>query len=184
MIKDYRARYPDNLVLLQIECDMVARHGDFTRAIELTREMDKASKSSPAGPLLRARLYTMLGRPRDAAQAYTEALERNPRQLDVRLLLGQFKLRLGEPDEALRQAKLVLDVDKKRLDAVLLQAKALADVRLDRERSQQAPASRDRSAQSGSRRQPPIRGRVPHARGNPPQAKREGRSGRAAQRRS
>ena len=62
MIKDYRARYPDNLVLLQIECDLVARHGDFTRAIELTREMDKASKTSPAGCLLRARLYTMLGR--------------------------------------------------------------------------------------------------------------------------
>ncbi len=126
MIKDSRARYPDSLVLLQTECDMVARHGDFIRAVELTREMDKASKSSPAGPLLRARLYTMLGRPRDAAQAYTEALERNPRQLDVRILLGQFKLRMGEPDEALKQAKLVLDVDKKRLDAVLLQAKALA----------------------------------------------------------
>ena len=79
--------------------------------------MDKASKTSPAGCLLRARLYAMLGRTRDVAQAYTEALERNPRQLDVRILLGQAKLRLGEPDEALQQAKLVLDVDKNRLDA-------------------------------------------------------------------
>jgi cellulose synthase operon protein C len=127
MLSDYRTRFADNLVLLQIECDMVARHGDFTRAIELTREMDKTSKTSPAGALLRARLYTLLGRTHEVAQAYTESLKRNPRQLDVRILLGQAKLRLGEPDAALKQAKLVLDVDKKRLDAVLLQAKALAE---------------------------------------------------------
>ncbi len=127
MLKDYRARFEKNLVLLQIECDMVARRGDLTRAIELTRDMDQISKTSPAGPLLRARLYAMLGRTRDMAQAYTEALERSPRQLDVRILLGQAMLRLGEPVEALKQAKLVLDVDKKRLDALLLQAKALAE---------------------------------------------------------
>ncbi len=52
---------PKSLVLSQIECDMVARRGDFTRAIELTREMDQTSKTSPAGALLRARLYSMLG---------------------------------------------------------------------------------------------------------------------------
>ena len=127
MLKDYRARYKDNLVMLQIECDMVARQGDFIRAIELTHEMDKASKTSPVGCLLRARLYAMLGRPLDVAQAYAQALERNPRQLDVRILLGQVKLRLKEPDEALREAKRVLDIDKQRLDAVLLQAQALAE---------------------------------------------------------
>ncbi len=141
MLKDYRARFPKSLVLVQIECDMVARHGDFNRAIELTREMDKTSKTSPAGSLLRARLYAMLGRTRDMAQAYTESLERNSRQLDVRVLLGQAKLRLGEPDEALKQATLVLDVDKKRLDALLLQAKALAEsgtTDADRARLQQA----------------------------------------------
>jgi cellulose synthase operon protein C len=127
LIKDYRNRYRDNIVLLQIECDSVARRGDFTRAIELTREMDKASKTSPVGCLLRARLYSMLGRLHEVDQAYTEALERNPRQLDVRIFLGQTKLRLNEPDDALQQASLVLDIEKDRPDAVLLQAQALAE---------------------------------------------------------
>ena len=52
------------------------------------------------------------------ADAYAEALERNPRQLDVRILLGQTSLKLGETDEALRQAKLVLDADKDQPDAL------------------------------------------------------------------
>ena len=126
MIKDYRSRFENNLVLMQIECDLVARRGDFTRAIELTHERTRL-KTSPAGSLLRVRLYTMLGRTQEVAQAYTEALERSPRQLDVRILLGQSKLRLNEPDEALRQAKLVLDIEKNRPDALLLQARALAE---------------------------------------------------------
>ncbi len=127
MIKDYRARFPSNLVLIQIECDSVARRGDFARAIELTREIDKISKTSTVGCLLRARLYAMLGRTSDVAQACTDSLERNPRQLDVRIFLGQAKLKLSEPDEALRQANLVLDLEKNRPDALLLQARALAE---------------------------------------------------------
>ena len=79
------------------------------------------------GPILRSRLFAALNKPRDVAQAYTEALERSPRQLDVRMLLGETKLKLGEADEALRQAKLVLDVEKNRPDAVLLEARALAE---------------------------------------------------------
>src|SRR5262249_9216104 len=60
---------------------------------------------------------------------YSEALERErgPRQLELRVLLGQTQLKLGEVDEALRQARLVLDVEKNRPDAMLLQARALAD---------------------------------------------------------
>jgi hypothetical protein len=38
------------------------------------------------------------------------------------LLLGQTSLRLGEADEAIRQAKLVLDVNKDQPDALLLEA--------------------------------------------------------------
>jgi tetratricopeptide (TPR) repeat protein len=105
---------------------MVAWRGDFPRAIELTRELDKASKTSPMGAILRARLYAAMGKPADMANAYTEAIERSPRQLELRVLLGQTRLKLGQVDEALRQAKLVLDVDKNRTDAVLLQARALA----------------------------------------------------------
>jgi tetratricopeptide (TPR) repeat protein len=127
MIRQYRERYPNNLVFLQAECDLVARRGDFSRAIELTREIDKASKTSPMGALLRARLYAALGQTRDLAQAYKDALDRNPRQIDLRVLLGQTKLKLGEADEALRQANVVLDAEKNRPDALLLQARALAE---------------------------------------------------------
>jgi tetratricopeptide (TPR) repeat protein len=153
LIKDYRSRYRDNLVLLQIECDLVARRGDFTRAIELTREMDKASKTSPAGCLLRAKLYSMLGRLHEVDQAYTEALERNPRQLDVRVLLGQSKLRLNEPDQALRQAHLVLDIEKDRPDALLLQAQALAEsgsTETERAKSQELAITQLKAATSAN----------------------------------
>jgi predicted Zn-dependent protease len=127
MIREFRARYHDNVVFLQAECDLVARRGDFAQAIELTREIDKVSKTSPMGALLRARLYAALGKPHNMAQAYSEALERSPRQIDLRILLGNAKLKVREPDEALRQANVVLDVEKDRPDAVLLQARALAE---------------------------------------------------------
>jgi predicted Zn-dependent protease len=127
MIREYRERFPSNLVFLRAECDSVARRGDFRRAIELTREIDRASKTSPMGPLMRARLYAALGNLQDMSQAYTEALERSPRQLELRVLLGNTKLKLHDADEALRQANLVLEDEKNRPDAVLLQARALAE---------------------------------------------------------
>jgi predicted Zn-dependent protease len=134
MIAEYRARFPNNLVFLQAECDMAARRGDFARAIELTREIDLSSKTTPVGALLRARLYAALGRTRELAQAYTESLQRDPRQLEVRVLLGQARLKLGEAEEALRQAKLVLDVEKNHAAASLLEARALAAVDTDESR--------------------------------------------------
>ena len=72
----------------------------------------------------------------DSAVAYADALERNPRQPNVRILLGQASLRLGKSDEALKQAKLVLDTDPDRAEAVLLAARALAQP--DRDASQTA----------------------------------------------
>ena len=84
-------------------------------------------QGSTAGPLTRASLYAAQGRTREVANAYAEVLERNPRQQSVRIRLGQTRLKLGEADEALRQAKLVLDVDKDEPDALLLQARALAE---------------------------------------------------------
>jgi tetratricopeptide (TPR) repeat protein len=130
MIREYRTRYPHDVAFLQPDCDIAARRGDFTRAIAITHEIDQIARAAPLGPLLRARLFSTLDKPRELAQAYTEAIERErgPRRLDLRVLLGQTQLRLGEADEALRQAKLVLDVEKSRPDAVLLQARALADV--------------------------------------------------------
>jgi cellulose synthase operon protein C len=127
MIREYRDRFPSSPLFVQAESEMAARRGDFTRAIDLTREIDKMSKTSPMGALLRARLYAAQGKTRDLAQSYSEALDRSPRLLDVRIFLGQTRLRLGDADDALRQANMVLDIEKNRPDAILLQARALVE---------------------------------------------------------
>ena len=64
MIRDYRKRFPTNLTFLQAECDLAARGGDLMRAIAITEEIDKISKSSTMGPMLRAR--SMPGRKKRA----------------------------------------------------------------------------------------------------------------------
>lgn len=125
LIREYRTRFPSNLAFLQAECDQAARRGDFARAVAVTEEIDKLAKGSAAGPLLRARLYTMQDRPREVAKAYAEAVEREPRRLDARLLLGKTELRNGNVDEALRQAEFVLETKKGDAEAALLQARAL-----------------------------------------------------------
>src|SRR5262249_27456349 len=114
--------------------------GDMAKAQAVTREVDKLAKDSSAGPLLRAKLFAAQGRTRDVVDALVEALDRNPNQPDVRVALGHTYVRLGEPDEAFRQAKLVLEANPGRLDAVLLEARALA-----------SPAGTD--AQTASRRE-------------------------------
>jgi cellulose synthase operon protein C len=127
LIKDFRVRFPNEIAFLQEDCELAFRRGDVARATAITNEIDRVAKNSPVGPLLRARLYAAQGRTRDVAVAYAEALSRNPAQTDVRLLLGQTSLKLGETDEALRQAKLVLENEQDRADAVLLEARALAE---------------------------------------------------------
>jgi tetratricopeptide (TPR) repeat protein len=126
LIRQFETRFPKNLAFLQAECELTARIGDFTRAMDLTREIDKLSPESTMGPMLRTRIFTALNKTREVAQAYSEVLERDPRQLEVRMLLGQAKLKLGEPDEALRQAKFVIDAEGDEPQAILLEARALA----------------------------------------------------------
>ncbi len=126
MIRDLRTKHPSDLVYLQAECDLVARKGDFERAVEITREIDKLDKASTLGPMLRARLSTVMGKVDQVAQAYGEAIERDPRQLDVRLLLGQTQLAMGNYDQAIEQARLVQKSEKERPQAVLLEARGLA----------------------------------------------------------
>ncbi|WP_406696848.1 tetratricopeptide repeat protein [Singulisphaera sp. Ch08] len=126
MIREFRTRFPTDLTFLQAECDLAARRGDLTRATAITQEMDKIAKGSSSGPLTRARIYAAQGRTRETAEAYIEALERNPRQFDVRLMLGQTQLKLNEYAEAIRQAKMVLEVDNDQPDAVMLLARAIA----------------------------------------------------------
>src|SRR5262249_26859032 len=126
MVREFRAQFPNDLAFLQAECDLAARRGDLNRATALTQEMDKVSKNSVSGPVTRAKIYTAQGRVREAVEAYREALERNPRQFDVRILLGQACLKLNDSAEALRQAKFILDLDPDQPDAVLLKARATA----------------------------------------------------------
>ena len=126
LIKNLRSRFPGDVALLQEDCDLAFRRGDLARAITITNEIDQAARNSPVGPLLRARIYSAQGRTRDVAEAYAEALRRNPAQPDVRLMLGQTSLKLGEGDEAIRQARLVLDTEQDRAEALLLEARALA----------------------------------------------------------
>ena len=145
MIKEYRGRFPNSQVFVLAESDIAARNGNYARAIELTRELDKLSRTSPVGALFRARLFAGLGKTRELAEAYKEALERNPRQLDVRIFLGQTKLRMGDADDALRQANFVLGIEKNRTDALLLQAGALAEsgtTATEKDRNQQNAIAR------------------------------------------
>ncbi|MGO9811460.1 MAG: tetratricopeptide repeat protein, partial [Isosphaeraceae bacterium] len=127
MIRDYRKRYPRSVVFLQAECDLAARGGDFIRAIAITEEIDTLAPTSPTGPLLRARLFSRQGKSEDVAKAYKQSLERNPKQPDVRVLLGQELMKLRDADEALKQARIVLETNKERGDAILLEARALAE---------------------------------------------------------
>ena len=125
LIKDFRKAFPREVAFLEEECELAFRRGDVSRATAVTNEIDQLARSSPAGPLLRARLYAFQGRPRDVASAYAEAVKRSP-QNAIRVLYGQASLKAGDPDEALRQARTVLEADKDRVDAVLLLARALA----------------------------------------------------------
>jgi len=127
LIRQYRERFPSHPAFLQAECDVAVRAGDFPRALTLTQELDQVAKASTLGPMLRARIFAIQGKPRDAARAYEEALERNPAQNDIRLLLGQTLLELGEYEEVLRQARRIQQTDRDRVDALLLEARALAE---------------------------------------------------------
>ncbi len=107
---------------------MVARRGDFTRAIELTREIDKLSKTSPMGALLRARIYAAQGktaRPGSSLQGSPRA--QLPASSSCECFSAKPSSSWETPIEALRQANMVLDVEKNRADAQLLQARALAE---------------------------------------------------------
>ena len=113
---------------MQAECDQAARGGDLSRAINITEKIDKIAPASTSGPLLRARLFARQGKFAEVAKAYKDALDRNPMQPDIRVLLGQELMKQREFDEALKQARMALEANKNRLDAVLLEARALAEL--------------------------------------------------------
>jgi tetratricopeptide (TPR) repeat protein len=129
LIYEYRSRFKADSTFAQLDCELELRRGDTTRALALTQEVDALDKGSPAGPLLRAQIFTSKGQPREAATAYSEALARNPRLPEARLQLARLSLRTGQTDEALRQARFLLDADPDKpttMAALLVEARAIA----------------------------------------------------------
>jgi tetratricopeptide (TPR) repeat protein len=129
LIYEYRARFKTDPLFAQLECELEIRRGDFTRALALTQEVDAMAKGSPVGPLLRAQIFANKSQPREAADAYAEALARNPRLADARLQLARLSLRNGRTDEAIRQAKYLTDAEPDSpngLAALLVESRALA----------------------------------------------------------
>ena len=126
LIKKFRTAFPNELVFLKEDCELAFRRGDITKATIVTKEVDQVAKNSPVGPLLRARLLVLQDRYRDAIEAYSEALRRSPNQPDTRLMLAQAYLRLNEGDDAIREARAVLDSDSGRVDAMIVEARALS----------------------------------------------------------
>jgi tetratricopeptide (TPR) repeat protein len=129
LIYDYRSQFKGDSTFIQLDCELELRRGDTTRAFALTQELDARSKASPVGPLLRAQIFASKGQPREAAAAYAEALSRNPRLPEARLQLARLSLRNGQTDEALRQAKFLMDADPDKptgLAAMLVEARAIA----------------------------------------------------------
>ena len=126
LVRDARLKFPNDTAFLQLDCELAARKGEMTRAIAITQEIDKLTKGSSIGPLLRAQIYAVQGQTREVAAAYTEALSRNPRQPEVRLQLARASLSLGERDEAIRQTGAILDIDPDQPAALLVHCQALA----------------------------------------------------------
>ncbi len=129
LIYDDRARFKGEPSFTQLECELEIRRGDTTRALALSQEVDAQAKTSPAGPLLRGRIFALKNQPREAAAAYADALARNPRLPDARLQLARLSLRNGQVDEAIRQARALQDADPDQPTgqaALLIEARALA----------------------------------------------------------
>ena len=126
LIRQFRAKFPDDLSFPQAECELAMRQGDSARAKSLSGEIDAMAPGSPVGPLLRAGLFGAEGRVEEVAKEYEEALTRSPRRPDIRLALAQADLTLGKVDDALQQAQLVLDAESDQPTALLLKAQALA----------------------------------------------------------
>ena len=129
LIYEYRSRFKTDLTFIQLDSELELRRGDVTRAIALSQEIDALAKNSAVGPLLRAQIFAKKGQPREAADAYAEALTRNPRLPEARLQLARLRLRTGQYDEALRQARFLLDADPDKptaMAALLVEARATA----------------------------------------------------------
>lgn len=129
LIAEHRNRFKDDLTFLQLDCELAIRQGDLNHALALTQEVDAKAKAAPVGPLLRAQVFTIKGQTVEAAAAYAEALARNPRQPEARLQLARLSLQNDQFDEAIRQARYLMDADPDKpigLAALAVEARAMA----------------------------------------------------------
>ncbi len=123
MIREYRARFPSSPVFLQAEMRpgrpprrFHAGHRADPRNRQVLQDVSRGS--TVAGPAVRGPGKD----PRPGPGVPGGPRPQSSTARRARVFLGQTKLKLGEADDALRQANLVLDIEKNRPDAVLLQA--------------------------------------------------------------
>ncbi len=126
LIREFRAKFTQDLSFPQAECELAIRVGDSARAVTISQQMDVINKLSPIGPLIRAKIYSQQGRTRETIECYRDALARTPRVPEVRVLLGQALLRTGDFEAAGREAQQALDIERNRPDATLLMARVLS----------------------------------------------------------
>jgi tetratricopeptide (TPR) repeat protein len=125
LVRQAKAEFPSEIAFPRAEWELAMRRRDFARALAITQEVDTIAPRSTLGPVLRAQVFASQGRVPEVAQSYAEASEREPRRLDLKLLLAQTQLTLGKTDECLRLASNVLEADKDQPGAVVLKARAL-----------------------------------------------------------
>jgi tetratricopeptide (TPR) repeat protein len=126
LIRDLRTKFATDPAFVQLDCELAVRRGETSRALTLTQEIDRMTPGSPVGALLRAQIFSAQNRTREVAAAYSEALERNPRQPEVRLLLAQTDILIKDFDQALKNARLILEHDPEQPAAILVEAWAMA----------------------------------------------------------
>ncbi|MFO0959975.1 MAG: hypothetical protein U0800_21500 [Isosphaeraceae bacterium] len=126
VIRQARAEFPHEMAFPRAEWELAMRRRDFNRALAISQEIDEMAPRSTIGPVLRAQVYAAQNRTAEVSQAYGEAVEREPRRLDLKLLLAQTQLNQGKADDCLRLASAVLEADKNQPGAVILKARGLA----------------------------------------------------------
>ncbi len=121
-----RTQAPDDLSLLELEGDLAIQQRDLGRAHRIAQDIASRDKSTPAGALLLARIAGAENKPREAARAYEQAVERSPGRTDLRLALAKAQLSMGAYDDAVRQASWVLETEHNQPEARFVKAQALA----------------------------------------------------------
>ncbi len=126
LIREFREKFRADPIFLQADCELAVRTGDLSKAKRLCDELSEFDKGSAAGPILKARIYATEGKLEEVARAYEEAIRRSRNRPDLHLALAQVNLTMGKTDDALKQTRFVLDIQKEEPKAVLLNAQALA----------------------------------------------------------